>query len=77
MAVIEKLIISEDGQVRSADIKTLNRRTNRPLEKLYPLEITEESGTQEMPSTSSPMETSCSRSRDAKEKNCIHAVNLA
>lgn len=43
MAVIEKLIISEDGKVRAAEIKTANGRTNRPISKLYPLEVTDES----------------------------------
>ena len=40
MAVVEKLHFGNDGLVRSADIRLSNGRTNRPICKLYPLEIT-------------------------------------
>ena len=41
MAVVEKLIVSKDGCVRAADIRTVNGKTNRPINKLVPLEVTE------------------------------------
>ncbi len=40
MAVIEKLIRGADGFVRAVQIRTSNGKTNRPITKLYPLEIT-------------------------------------
>ena len=40
MAVIESLIKGSDGLVRAVNIRTSNGRTNRPITKLYPLEIT-------------------------------------
>ena len=39
LAVIENLTEGKDGYVRSADIRTANGKTNRPIAKLYPLEI--------------------------------------
>ena len=40
LAVIEKLIIGNDGLVRAANVRTANGRTNRPIVRLYPLEVT-------------------------------------
>ena len=40
MAVIESLIKGSDGLARAVNIRTSNGRTNRPITKLYPLEIT-------------------------------------
>ena len=39
LAVIENLTEGKDGYVRSADIRTTNGKTNRPIAKLYPLEV--------------------------------------
>ena len=39
MAVIEELIVGGDGLVRAANIRTSSGRTNRPIAKLYPLEV--------------------------------------
>ena len=39
LAVIEELIRGNDGLVRAASIRTKNGQTNRPITKLYPLEI--------------------------------------
>ena len=39
LAVIEHLIEGEDGQIRAAHIRTANGKTNRPIAKLYPLEV--------------------------------------
>ncbi|XP_057379622.1 uncharacterized protein LOC130701716 [Daphnia carinata] len=43
LAIIEKLIVSPDGETRIAEIRTAEGKTNRPVSKLYPLEITETS----------------------------------
>jgi len=40
LAVIESLNKGEDGLVRSANIRTTTGRTNRPIARLYPLEVT-------------------------------------
>jgi len=39
MAVIQRLIKGNDGYVRAAEIRTNAGKTNRPISKLYPLEI--------------------------------------
>ena len=39
MAVVEELTIGRDGLVRAASIRTSNGKTNRPIVKLYPLEV--------------------------------------
>jgi hypothetical protein len=41
VAVIEKLIISPDGEFRAAEIRTAGGKTTRPISKLYPLEVSE------------------------------------
>ena len=40
LAVVEDTIAGEDGLVRAANIRTSTGRTNRPVTKLYPLEVT-------------------------------------
>ena len=40
LAVVESLIRGRDGYVRAANIRTKSGRTNRPITKLYPLEVT-------------------------------------
>ena len=40
LAVIESLNKGADGLVRSANIRTATGRTNRPIARLYPLEVT-------------------------------------
>jgi hypothetical protein len=39
LAVIENLVSANDGLIRSADIRTSTGRTNRPIARLYPLEV--------------------------------------
>ena len=40
LAVVEDTISGEDGLIRAANIRTSTGKTNRPVTKLYPLEIT-------------------------------------
>ena len=42
MAVIENLIKGNDGNIRAAEVRTNTGKTNRPIARLYPLEITSE-----------------------------------
>ena len=44
LAVVEELIEGMDGLTRAAKIRTKHRRTNRPIAKLYPLEVNEGDG---------------------------------
>ena len=39
LAVIEELIVGNNGLVRAAHIRTGQGRTNRPISKLCPLEV--------------------------------------
>ena len=39
LAVIEELLVGNDGLVRAANIRTANHVTSRPISKLYPLEL--------------------------------------
>ncbi|CAB4028574.1 PREDICTED: uncharacterized protein LOC102803486 [Paramuricea clavata] len=39
LAVIQNLVSGNDGLIRSADIRTSTGRTNRPIARLYPLEV--------------------------------------
>ena len=39
MAVIENLIKGKDEYVQTAEVRTSSRRINRPINRLYPLEI--------------------------------------
>ena len=43
MAVIESVVTGNDGEVRSANIRTKSGITNRPVTKLYLLEVTDKS----------------------------------
>ena len=45
LAVIEKLSEGGDGLIRAADVRTSSGKTNRPITKLYPLEVTDDSTT--------------------------------
>ncbi|VDH97052.1 Hypothetical predicted protein [Mytilus galloprovincialis] len=47
IAIVEELVVRNDGLIRSATIRTNSDRTTRPIVKLYPLEINEE----ELPNT--------------------------
>lgn len=49
LAVIESLIKGGDGLVRAANIRTKTGCTNRPITKLYPLEVSTNATDQENP----------------------------
>ena len=42
LAIVEDTIAGEDGLVRAANIRTSTGRTDHPIAKLYPLEVTAE-----------------------------------
>ena len=59
MAVVEELIIGGNGFIRAANIRTCNGKTNRPIVRLYPLEVTSpheaaSSGTLEIDNATNP-----------------------
>jgi hypothetical protein len=39
LAIVENVIRSKDGAIRTAEIRTAQGKTNRPVTKLYPLEV--------------------------------------
>lgn len=39
LAVVDDLVKGNDGLIRSAHISTANHKTNRPITRLYPLEV--------------------------------------
>ena len=39
LAIVEGLVRGSDGVVRSADLKTARGKTDRPISKLYPIEV--------------------------------------
>jgi len=45
LAVVEELIKGMDGLIRAAKIRTNSGKTNRPIAKLFPLEVNECDGT--------------------------------
>ena len=49
LAVIKKVVKGKDGLIRSAVIRTINGITNRPITKLYPMEITAAVPTESVP----------------------------
>ena len=53
MAVVEQLIQGKDGYTRAANIRYNGGRTNRPIAKLYPLELSSTNGDSNKPSTNS------------------------
>lgn len=49
LAVVESLLPGKDGHVRSVNIRTEGGRTNRPITKLYPIEVTHQNGNDPVP----------------------------
>jgi len=47
LAIMEGLIMGKDGLVHAANIKTSQGRTNRPIAKLIPLEVSNATSTEE------------------------------
>ena len=43
LAVIDELIKGRDGLIRAANLRTKNGPTNRPISKLYPIEVNQNS----------------------------------
>jgi len=41
LAVVERLVIGLDGCTRAAEVRTASGKTNRPITRLFPLEINE------------------------------------
>lgn len=54
MAVVENLIRSRDGEIRAAEIRTAKEKTNRPIAKLHPLQISEPDDPVFRPATQDP-----------------------
>jgi hypothetical protein len=61
LAVVTKLNTGHDGFVRSAEIRTKNGTTNRPIVKLYPLEVSSQTEISENDQNPSNIDTSTSQ----------------
>ncbi|XP_065894153.1 uncharacterized protein [Dysidea avara] len=72
MAVIESVNKGADGMIRSANIRTTTGRNNRPIARLYPLEITVETSTNtpadDQPGQSTIDTPVCQPTREAAKK---------
>ena len=72
MAVIESVNKGADGMIRSANVRTSTGRTNRPIARLYPLELTEDTVTRTPTDDQleeSPTDTStCRPTREAAKR---------
>ncbi len=76
MAVVEKLIRSQDRQICAADIRTANGKTNRPITKLYPLQVAEPSDDQ-AGSLDSPLLDPAPSSHSRPTRKCAAQTNAA
>lgn len=68
LGIIDKLLVGEDNRVRSVQLKTARGYTNRPIAKLYPLEVnaTEmEEPADRRPNATDEMDQEPSTSKDA------------
>ena len=72
MAVIESVNKGADGMIRSANVRTFTGRTNRPIARLYPLELTEDTvtstPTDHQPEESPTDTTTCRQTREAAKR---------
>jgi len=66
--VIEGVNKGADGLIRSADIRTTTGRTNRPIARLYPLEVTASDSTRESSQTNSTEMSSTSNNNSILKK---------
>ena len=79
LAVIESLIEGGDGLVRAANIRTSTGCTNRPITKLYPLEVSANVENEDGPSRDSTnglaANSSNSRPRRAAPSNALRKIS--
>ena len=72
MAVIESVNKGADGMIRSANVHTSTGRTNRPISRLYPLELTEDTVTRtptdDQPEESPTDTSTCRPMREAAKR---------
>ena len=76
LAVVEGLIRGGDGAVRAAEIRTAKGKTNRPINKLYPIEVKDETTKDQKPqeqnteivSESSPTKRDAAKQAEEKIK---------
>ena len=72
MAVIESVNKGADGMIRSANVRTSTGRTNRPIARLYPLELTEDTATStptdDQPEESPTDTSTCRQTRETAKR---------
>ena len=68
MAVVESLVTGKDNGAHSASIRSRNGVTNRPVTKLYPLEVTDKSDVELIIEDASDTVTTNRLRRDAAQR---------
>lgn len=76
LAVIEGLIEGKDGLVRAANLRTSTGQTNRPIARLYPLEIRADIASKEekKPAVAEVQHPKEIRSRRTSAKNALKKI---
>ena len=68
LTVVESLIEGGDGLIRAANIRTSTGHTNRPITKLYPLEVCANEATEDDTSEQAIMVPTPSQNRPRRAK---------
>ena len=74
LAVVSELTLGKDGIARSAVIKTKNGVSNRPITKLYPLEVCSKS--LELKDSVKPSENHTSQDNEYEEEQLTKNIGL-
>jgi len=77
LAVVQELLPGRDGHVRAVNIRTQGGTTNRPIAKLYPLEISaqpQENLTPAVPSVDYPVDPLPKRTRRAAASRAMQRI---
>ena len=77
LAVIEGVNKGADGLIRSADIRTTTGKTNRPIARLYPLEVTASETAKRTTSQTNNTEPSTPSAIDADVPACTRPIRDA
>ena len=76
LAVIEGVNKEADGLIRSANVRTSTGRTNRPIARLYPLEVTAAETPETSESCDKPREQSSAPTPPRPEQRPVRQVAL-
>lgn len=77
LAVIEGLITGNDGLTRAADIRTATGKTNRPITKLYPLELSSANTETTIPDPPSKGQATVNENKSESKENHVDTSTTA